>query len=403
MGSRRARAWAVSLALQVLGLLVVLSAASRADAYPWMIRHGYAGCTPCHTDPSGGAGVLTAYGRAQSDLLLRMRYGDTSEEASSTSGVAWGLIQTSDALRLGADIRESIVNVKAEGAPDTQDLVHMRADLMGDLKLDRFRAAGSIGYAPTGALLAAVTQNPNENVVAREFWLGYELDPEGAWLLRAGRIARPFGIRNIEHTLFTRVLTRSDFNDGQQYGAALAMNLDRIRGEVMGIAGNLQLHPDDYRERGYSAYVEYAPINTLAVGVSSQFTRANRDIIYNVTNYRQAHGGFLRYAPAPPLVILAEADMVYQSLYHHGHRGGYASFVQLDLEQTQGLHFMVTGELMNGGSEGEPTTYDGWLSGVWFFAPHTDLRFDGIYGSYGNPGGSSTSVVTWLLQLHVFL
>src|SRR5450432_266749 len=66
---------------------------SRAHAYSWMIKHGYSGCPVCHADPSGGE-LLTAYGRAQSDLLLRMRYGkpgggsvqSTSSPPASSSG-----------------------------------------------------------------------------------------------------------------------------------------------------------------------------------------------------------------------------------------------------------------------------------------------------------------------------
>src|SRR3954464_2086496 len=53
---------------------------SRAHAYTWMIKHGYASCPGCHADPSGGE-LLTAYGRVQSDELLRMRYGKSSESS----------------------------------------------------------------------------------------------------------------------------------------------------------------------------------------------------------------------------------------------------------------------------------------------------------------------------------
>jgi hypothetical protein len=54
---------------------------SRAHAYTWMIKHGYASCPVCHADPSGGE-LLTAYGRVQSDELLRMKYGKSHSESS---------------------------------------------------------------------------------------------------------------------------------------------------------------------------------------------------------------------------------------------------------------------------------------------------------------------------------
>ncbi len=390
--------------------LFVLSFSAPAAAYPWMIRHGYTGCTPCHSDPSGGAGVLTAYGRAQSDLLLRTHYGSTAEtgEADSTAGALWGLLPMPDGVRLTGAFREAFLSSQAEGAPALSEWITMQAELTGDLKFGRFRAAGNIGYAPQGDLFAAITGHPTDNVITREHWVGAELDDEGAWLLRAGRIAVPFGIRMIEHTLFARSLTRTDIDDTQQYGASLYFAREKLRGELMGILGNFQISPDEFRERGYSVYVEYAPETSLAVGASSLFTRATRDIYLGVTDYRYANGLFARYAPARELVVLAECDSIYQSLTWNGHRAGFAAFVQADYEPLQGVHVMATGEAMNGGAAGEPSSLDGWGSAVWFFLPHADLRLDGIYSWLGAPpsaGGpaSHTNVTTWLVQFHVFL
>ena len=392
-----------------VGLVLLLTTAS-AQAYPWMIRHGYAGCLPCHTDPSGGAGALTEYGRAQSDLLLRTHYGraDASGEADPSSGFLGGIVSLPEQLRLGGDFREGFFSNKVAGAPLQQELITMRADAYGDVKLGRFRAEGAIGYVPQGDLQASLTTTPTDNIVSREHWLGVELDDDGAWLFRAGRMALPFGIRMIEHTLWVRVLTRTDLDDAQEYGAALSFSRNQLRGEVMAIAGNFQIRPDEYRERGYSAYVELAALSTLAVGASSLFTRATRDIVYGVTDYRYENGIFARYSPVPSLVFLGEADSVYQSLTWNGHRGGYAAFVQTDYEPVQGAHLMLTGEAMNGGSSGEPASFDAWLSGVWFLLPHLDVRLDGVVSTLGAPasaGGSSShaNVTTWLAQFHVFL
>jgi hypothetical protein len=399
--------WALSLAA---GFALFLSSSS-ASAYPWMIRHGYTGCMPCHTDPSGGAGALTEYGRAQSDLLLRMRYGENTDsgEADKTSGLLFGLVAAMpEQLRLGGDFREAFYSNKAEGVPVEQQLITMRADLYGDVRVGRFRAAGSIGYVPQGDLPASLTSGLSDNVVSREHWLGVELDDDGAWLLRAGRITLPFGIRMVEHTLWARSLTRTDLDDNQSYGLSLSFGRDKLRGELMGIAGNLEIHPDEFRERGYSAYVEYAPMTTLAFGASSLFTRATRDIVYEVTDYRYANGVFARYAPVQQLALLGEIDSVYQSLTWNGHRGGFAAFLQADYESVQGFHLMLTGETKNTGSEGEPTSFDGWLSAVWFCLPHVDLRLDGIYTSLGYPPVTGvpayrSGVTTWLAQFHVFL
>jgi hypothetical protein len=383
--------------------LLLLFLAPSAHAYAWMIRNGDVRCSSCHTDPSGG-GALTARGRASSDLFLDYDFGReraANETPAGTSGFLRGAVDLPDSLRLGGDLRGGFL-VEHAADETTKRLVLMRSDLYGDLKVWRVRAAGSIGYADTGALNAAITSNASGNLVSREHWLGFELDPEGAWLARAGRIALPFGIRNIEHNLWVRSLTRTDIDDDQQHGVSLYGQLGAVRGEIMGILGNYQVRPDDYRERGYSAYVEVSPAPRLAIGASSLYTRARRDLVYRVTDYRQAHGLFARYAPVAPLVLLAEADWLYQSLTWNGHRAGYAAVLQTDWEPNQGIHFILTVESKNEGGVNESPSYGVWGSAVWFFAPHADFRVDGIFRNLGQATGR-IDVVTWLTQLHVYL
>jgi len=69
---------------------------------------------------------------------------------------------------------------------------------------------------------------------------------------------------------------------------------------------------------------------------------------------------------------------------------------------------MLTGEAMNGGQEGEPPSFDAWFSGVWFFAPHADIRVDTIFSTLGVPpvagsASSYTNASTLLAQFHVYL
>src|SRR5690348_5745616 len=71
----RCRPW---LLAWTLGLSVLLVGPRSAHAYYWMIRHSYTSCQPCHADPSG-EGLLTQYGRAQSEILLSTRYGRAAD------------------------------------------------------------------------------------------------------------------------------------------------------------------------------------------------------------------------------------------------------------------------------------------------------------------------------------
>jgi hypothetical protein len=69
---------------------------------------------------------------------------------------------------------------------------------------------------------------------------------------------------------------------------------------------------------------------------------------------------------------------------------------------------MLTAEAMNSGQAGEPSSFDGWFSAVWFCLPHVDLRLDTIFSSVGIPSTSTSAssydnASTWLAQVHVFL
>ena len=48
----------LQLLAAVAAFLVSLATSRTANAYPWMIRHGYASCITCHADPSG-SGLVT--------------------------------------------------------------------------------------------------------------------------------------------------------------------------------------------------------------------------------------------------------------------------------------------------------------------------------------------------------
>ena len=154
-----------------------------------------------------------------------------------------GLAPLPDQVRLGGDFREGLVRNVMVGVPVQQSLITMRADLFGDMKLGRFRMTGNIGYIPQGDLPDAITSRPSDNIISREHWVGVELDDDGAWLLRAGKMALPFGIRMIEHTLWARALTQTDLDATQQYGLALSFARGDLRGEAMGIAGHTTFSP----------------------------------------------------------------------------------------------------------------------------------------------------------------
>jgi hypothetical protein len=394
----RRASWGVIVAL----FLLITCWVKPAEAYAWMIRHDYTGCNQCHADPSGG-GLLTAYGRAQSDFLLRMRYGaPESYEPPRSAEFLFGVMKLPESVLLGGDVRYARLATRVNGQDDSR-FFFMQADLTGQVAIQRVKVNGSIGYAERGARQTALTHADEKNIVSRVHWVGIDIGRDRNWQLRGGRMNMPFGIRTVEHTLWVRASTRTDINVSQQHGVSLAYNGAELRGEIMLIAGNFQLAPDVFRERGYSGYLEYASSPHLAFGVSSLVARAEKDFNSQQSLVRHAHGIFGRYNPVKPLVLLAEADLLADAAQDAPTSTGFVGMLQADAEVTQGLHLMATGEAWQPPSPAGIGTSTGvWGSVVWFFLPHFDTRLDLMWQSSPTTS-SSVEKTTLLAQLHAFL
>ncbi|HVR21361.1 MAG TPA: hypothetical protein VMS65_16725 [Polyangiaceae bacterium] len=395
----------VRAVLVLLPFVCVLLTTARADAYTWMIRHAYNGCGVCHADPSGGE-VLTPYGRAQSDLLLRMRYDGKSADQVEPGKASnfLGFLETPPNVMLGGSTRLASTLKGGE-----YRFFPMQLDLYGQFRFGDFFFGGSVGLSkvPAGsphARAAQVTtgQGDSYNMISRNHYVGMDF-AEQKFTLRAGRLNLPFGVRIPEHTLWVREVTRTDRESDQQDGVALAYNSDIAHAEGMAILGNYQINPDEFRERGYTFFFELLAAERWAFGVSSLYTYAKRDRLSLETNIaRGAHGVSTRVAIADPFALLAEMDLLTDSTRDLG----YVGFLQGDYEVVQGLHGLLTGEVMDQGypkngenlkvekaaGQGKPQ-FGTWISAQWFFLPHMDIRVDAIV----------RSEFTLLTQFHAFL
>jgi hypothetical protein len=399
------RRLATTLATALALFLACFCWAGDAHAYAWMIRHEYAACTQCHADPSGGS-LLTPYGRAQSEILLRTYYGkgDAAEQdPGETGNFAFGAIHLPDPLLLQGDFRSlGLVAIPSGGQADTR-IVHMQSDMVAQLSIGRFRQNVSVGYMHKGASPTwLLGRGDAHHLVSRHHWIGFDIGEDSAFLLRIGRMNLPFGLRSIEHTMFVRRAARTDINVSGQHGVALAYNAAKIRAEFMVIAGNLQVAPDAFRERGYSGYAEWAPHAAVAVGVSSLVTHAEQDPQLNAPLFRQAHGVFGRLVPTKKWVLMAETLLLAESEPRKRIRVGFAGMLSADFEPLQGVHAMSTLELKNAAFGAEGTSVGAWVGGAWFFAPHADFRADLIWRSEA-AGHAQVSSMALLGQLHFFL
>jgi hypothetical protein len=401
-------AWPVAAALALLLL------PTSAEAYPWMIKHEYTGCGVCHVDPSG-AGLLTDYGRAQNVLLMQMNYSGApkTEEVPSYAGFAFGVVPMPDWLLAqvsfrGAEFWVSQTTPGSAGTPSVtvsdRMFIMMLLDARAEIKLGIFRAGGSIGWGTTPFTLPAAlltNQAGDEMLISRDYWVG--LQPDDDILIRVGRLNVPFGLRIVEHTAWVRNNTFTDINYSQQTGAAVAFDNGHVRTEVMGIVGNLAVSPDAYRQRGFSGLVEVPVADRATVGFSALLTRAELTLNAPSPGLHQVYGVFSRWGPTDQVAVVAEADLFYNNNLGSGVvQPNAATWLQVDYEPIQGLHFMPAVETLNTyGVRG--TSVGAWMTLDWYFLPHTDLRLDGLYRSERAPEGPAANVFSFLVQLHTYL
>ncbi len=370
---------------------------SKAQAFPWMIHHGYTQCAQCHMDPSGG-GVLTSYGRAQGDILLRTHYGKKERDVEKESQFMFGLLPMpkNDMLLVQADVRSLVIP-----EPGNFRFILMQADLRAGLQLGKFSAYGSLGPVSEGGEGAWLTSNEaGWNLAARDYWVGFK--PGKSLMIRAGRLNLPFGIRTEDHVLYVRDATRTNTNDEQQVGASVTFSSRKVRAELMGIAGNFQVSPDMYRERGYSGYASYSFTKTLDVGVSSLVTVAQADVDTYESRLRQAHGVYLRAAPIPSLAFMAEVDLL-RSNDAGSKSTGIAALGLADWEPTQGLHVQAIGQYCD--NSFKATESPAWTGGgavQWFLAPRVDIRVDAFHGVLSCTNGVKPTPMG-LVQAHFYL
>jgi len=280
----------------------------------------------------------------------------------------------------------------------------MQADALAQWSLGPVRANGSIGFVSEGANGAAITRGTalDEKLVSRHHWIGIDMGSQEQWLLRAGRMNVPFGLRSIEHTLFVRAETQTDTNASQTYGVEADYHDGPLRAGGMLIAGNFAVSPDHFRSRGYAGFAEYAVHPTAAVGLSSMITHAKLDLVYLTPAFRHAHGAFFRYSPVQPAVLSGEWDFLFVSQpTPDTNTFGGAGMLTLDIEPVQGLHVAPTYEL-DARDFGGPKSHGYWVSAWWFFLPHADARVDVIGQRLASPAGAAYAL-TLVAQVHVYL
>lgn len=376
----------------VLGCLAPL----KAIAYPHFIGHGYPSCLNCHYNPMGN-GPLTDYGRvvAANGIASSWAYPKSwsEEKVAETAAKPWQAIFPKW-MRAQANYRGLYLISGPGTATQRTDWIHMQGSgqlVLQFLEDDRLTVVGEIGYAPPPQQVTA--GEARRYLRSREHYVGYRLNPE--WGVYAGFMDQAYGLRVVEHLLFSRTVPQVGQND-QSHGVMVHYLDDQREFAVHALAGNL-FQDRDLRQMGGSAWFEHQVGGDHRVGGSFKHTFGD----YKKLTSASIHTRFnLKEGSA----LLFEAG---QTFLKTDNRSGELisrfGLLQAYLRPTRGFYVVTHVEYLKS-DVSSPSTTLRWGPGLQFFpVQRVQFRFDAYNSRNFNPEASTSDSWVITFQTHVWI
>lgn len=244
----------------------------QAAAYPEFIGYKYSSCLTCHYNGHGN-GPLNDYGRAlwASEIAGRMFAGGRTEEQLGEASGFLGSKQLPWWIRPGFKARNLYYRQNPGGAQVNRWIL-MQAEVNAAIffKQDQsFAFIGSFGHAPIPNRYASVSNGPEiEEWISREHYLRIQSGESMWWYI--GMTDKVYGIRNVNHTAYSRARTGLAMND-QAHGVIGHYIQPTWEFTVNGFAGNL-FQDADLRQMGGSTMFEYEYTEAGRVGLSALYS-----------------------------------------------------------------------------------------------------------------------------------
>ncbi len=254
----------------VLGLVI----SSAAYAYPDFIAYGYRSCLTCHFNGDGG-GALNDYGRAvwASEFTSKAIFNrHTSDDKMGENSGFLGPVQLPWWIRPGIKTRDLYMVTNPGSKKQNERSIDMQREVNVAIFFDkdqRLMFYGDYGYRPLPQQYIGVSGKKPSKWISRNAYMRWQYNEK--LFLYAGTMDKVFGIKNVDHTAYGRVYTRTTMDD-QTDGVKAHYIADQY--EIFGqiFAGNLA-QTENLREKGFSFKYEKALKEKVAWGLSVMSTK----------------------------------------------------------------------------------------------------------------------------------
>jgi hypothetical protein len=376
----------------VLGVLFHIS----AFAYPEFIGFGYASCLTCHFNGQGN-GSLGDYGRAlwSGEIASRSFYSAsrTDEQIAESSGFL-GKKELPWWIRPAVKYRGLWNKTNYGSGTSVEKTYNMQADFNFVVKADqdeKYILYFTEGFRPNANIDPSKYLN---RWLAREYWIRVKFG-ETHWLY-AGLMEKVFGLRNIDHTSYTRA-----FQKLRQYDQSLGVIYHKIE-PTWEISGNVfSGNPDEATEemqKGGSLMFDKEIGENKRFSISYLSSKSEVDS-YELTalSYR---GALTKGSSVLGEYGLRRYGLISSNTFQSGSWTAIHSFIQL----TRGYNFHSSLERYN--EEFKPSASDKWrwaIGMIMFPAPRIEFRTDLVTKREIIENGANEDNWTLQGQLHVSL
>lgn len=392
---RQIRTQCVGLAL--LAMTAILPSVSYA--YPDFIGYGYTSCLTCHTNGHGG-GAINDYGRGlwAAEIASRSLYSKQRrlDDLSQSSGFLGDTEKLPWWIRPHIKYRGIWVQRDPNSSRQTEKFYHMQLDMGGSISLDedqKYLLYGNLGYVPSAE---SIKDNSLNRIIARDYYARIQI-AEPLWLY-VGKMEKVFGIRNIDHTSYSRTPLELTQNS-QSHGAVV-----HIIQETYELAANVFIGAQDSltpknEQKGFSLMGEYQLIPRSRAGIS--LMRSNNEMEKQI----QAISGHWRQGLSQGSSVMFEHGLFQKNdkALNSATNGSY-TFVQSSILLAKGYSLLLNLERFN--ADTGISVPEQWKIGMGlltFPINRVEFRMGAVH--YRQVSAEAATPDTWAIQgqMHVSL
>lgn len=283
------------LKLFIIPFLFICFSLSTVFAYPHYIGHGYNSCITCHANPMGN-GPLNDYGRAFGATAVASRAFENVHKPEEKIGEQSGFFfQKYDQSFFRPFIGYRGMLLKRNfGKPNEEtEYINMQLDATAQFKYgekDQWIASYTFGYTPIPRSLKNTPQAKTmDEYKSREHYVGFR---EANWGVYVGLLDKPFGIRLVEHSAYSRTTPLLNMND-QSHGVMAHLNSEWFEVGVNTFVGNLS-QEKSLRQVGASTMMEFNAGENFRPGISlltseNDFLKMNAKAIHIRSSMGKGH------------------------------------------------------------------------------------------------------------------